>query len=311
MKKYYLGVDIGGTSVKLALMDADCRILERAEASVSFDRYRTPVQATVLREAAAFLERLDVKPEGIGISATGQISSAGVVIGSNGSIPGWEDCDLRSLFAERWSVPVVVLNDANAAALGEWRLGSGRGCTDMLMVTLGTGVGGGIISGGRLLTGSRGLAGELGHFVFHRDGRPCTCGLRGCFEQYASTAALLRRVEAETGQSMTGRELFQEAEAGNQPLREIIDGWTEEIAAGLAGLVHLFNPERVVLGGGISTQRAQVIDPVRQKLLRLVMPRFAEHLTVVPAMLGNDAGVVGAVCELQQEEQADEWSQCQ
>ena len=165
-----LGVDIGGTEVKLALMDHDGNIHARFSRSVNFDGYATPVMDTVISACRDALASSPCPPEGIAVSATGQIDArTGTVIGTNGAIPGYEGTPIRSRLEQTFGVPARVLNDANAAALGEYFLGAGRGYQDLLMITLGTGVGGGIILDGRLYQGRLGIAGELGHFTLYQD----------------------------------------------------------------------------------------------------------------------------------------------
>ena len=291
-----LSIDIGGTAAKFGLVTRDGRILARHEASVSFDGYRTPLLTTVLREARAFVSREGAALCGVGISATGQIDDrAGVVIGTNGKIPGYEGAQLCEGAQEAFGVPAAALNDANAAALGEWFAGRGRGCDHLLMVTLGTGVGGGIVEHGRVLGGARGIAGELGHFTLYQDGAPCPCGKRGCFESYASTTALVRAAQARfSDPALDGRAIFARAAAGDSAMQSLLDGWIGDIAAGLSGLVHIFNPELVLIGGGVSAQERLLIDPLRERVLTQVMPRFAEGLRIERAQLGNDAGLIGA-----------------
>ncbi len=193
-------------------------------------------------------------------------------------------------------MPARVLNDANAAVLGECFTGRAKGLRDVLMITLGTGVGGGVITGGRLLGGRRGIAGELGHFTLRADGPACPCGKRGCYESYASTTALVRKCETRSGRTaLNGRIIFGEIEQGNAVFREALEEWIGDIAAGLSGLVHLFNPEMVLIGGGVSRQEELLIRPLREAVLRECMPRFAEGLRIESAALGNDAGMIGAV----------------
>lgn len=291
-----LAVDLGGTSVKLGLVDEKGVIHARHEASVCFDGYKTPILDTAIREARAFLDREGVPVCGIGISATGQIDDTeGVVIGSNGNIPRYEGAPIRILFENAFGLPTCVLNDANAAALGEHFAGRIRSAKDMLMVTLGTGVGGGIVLGGKLFSGARGIAGELGHFTLYPNGRPCTCGKRGCFEQYASTTALIRLAEEATGESgLDGRVIFARAKDGDKTMLRAIDQWIDDIAAGLSGLVHIFSPQLILIGGGVCAQEELLINPLRERVYASVMPRFAEMLLLESASLGNDAGLIGA-----------------
>lgn len=293
-----LGIDVGGTAVKMGLMTREGRILHRREAPVNGDGYATPVLTSVLHTVESFPEVRKEELEGIAVSATGQVDDRqGIVIGTNGSIPGYEGTNFKKAFSERYGVPVHVLNDANAAALGETFLGAGQGCRDVLMVTLGTGVGGGVISGGRLVRGHRGIAGELGHFSIDQNGVPCACGGRGCLERYASTTALLQMArEADPSDPVKdGRDFFSRARAGDRIQTEVLNLWLDRAALGLTGLIHIFNPEIVLIGGGVSAQEELLIRPLREKIRKLLMPRFAEGLRIEAARLGNDAGMIGAL----------------
>ena len=291
-----LSIDIGGTAVKMGLVDHEGAIHARHEASVCFDHYQTPILTTVIREAQAFLAREGAQIEGIGVSATGQVDDrAGAVIGTNGKIPHYEGAQIKRDMEAAFGVPVFALNDANAAALGECFAGRAKGVQNVLMVTLGTGVGGGIVLGGRIFGGTRGIAGELGHFTLYQDGPRCPCGKRGCFESYAATTALVRRAKEATGEAeMNGRIVFSRAADGDQALLAVLSAWIDDIAAGISGLVHIFNPQMVLIGGGVSAQEALLIAPLRERVLRSVMPRFAECLQLEAATLGNDAGMIGA-----------------
>ena len=291
-----LGIDIGGTTVKLGLVDREGRMHAQTEASVCFDGYDTPILTTVLRAAKAFLRQENATIEGVGISATGQIDDAhGVVIGTNGKIPHYEGARLKADTEAALQAPVWALNDANAAALGEAFTGGARGYREVVMLTLGTGVGGGLILNGRLYSGARGIAGELGHFTLYQDGRKCSCGKRGCLEEYASTTALIARAERQTGRTgWNGRMIFEGAAQGDPLLRLALDGWLDDVAAGVTGLVHIFNPELVLIGGGVSAQEELLLKPLRARVLAGVMPRFAEELHIERAVLGNSAGMIGA-----------------
>lgn len=291
-----LSVDIGGTAVKLGLVDREGVILARHAADVCFDQYETPILTTVLRACREFLDREQAEIEGAGVSATGQIDDrAGIVIGTNGKIPNYEGAPIKAEMERALGVPVHVLNDANAAALGECFAGAGRGLNHVVMLTLGTGVGGGIVLNGQLYSGTRGIAGELGHFTLYQDGAPCPCGKRGCLESYAATTALIQLAQEAAGeQGLTGRVIFERVAAGDPAMTAVLDRWLDDVAAGITGLVHVFNPEAVLIGGGVSAQEELLIRPLRQRVLSGVMPRFAEGLQVRRAALGNDAGLIGA-----------------
>ena len=297
MSKIYLGIDIGGTAVKLGLVDETGTVLDRAERSVSFDGYRTPILDTVRAAAADFTDGRRGQLAGIGVSATGQIDSRkGIVAGTCGSLPGWVGAPIWDRLTEDFGLPVTVANDANCMCLGEVWVGAARGCTDVIGITIGTGIGGGILTGGRLLEGARGLGGEMGHYRTHAlDGVPCTCGARGCWERYASTTALVRAAQAMDPELRDGRAIFAAARAGRYDVLNLLDRWMDEIAQGLAGMVHIFNPQRILVGGGVSAQKELLIEPLEHKVKAAVMPAFAEGLTLQAAALQNDAGLVGAV----------------
>ncbi|MBQ9951171.1 MAG: ROK family protein [Clostridia bacterium] len=291
-----LSIDIGGTAVKMGMVDRGGEIHARHEASVSYDGYKTPILTTVVREAKAFAEKCAAEIEGIGVSATGQVDDrTGVVIGTNGKIPGYEGSKIKDELEKEFGVPAWVLNDANAAALGESFTGGAQGVKNVVMITLGTGVGGGIIIDGKVFGGMRGIAGEMGHFTLYQNGVPCPCGKRGCFESYASTTALVRLAQQETGEeNLDGRAVFARAESGDAVMQRVLARWIDDIAAGVGGLVHIFNPEMVLIGGGVSAQEELLIEPLRRRVLETVMPRFAEGLRIERAKLSNDAGLIGA-----------------
>ena len=298
--KQYFGIDIGGTAVKLGIVDETGRVLLKGEESVSFDGYQTPVLTTVRRAAKEFLTTNAIPVEslaGIGVSATGQIDSRkGIVAGTCGNFPNYIGSPIKSALEEDFGLPVTVANDANCMTLGEVWVGAAQGCTDVIGVTLCTGVGGGILTGGRLLEGARGLGGELGHYRTHAlDGVDCTCGAKGCWERYAATTALVRTAQEKDPAWKDGRAIFAAAEAGNETVLALLDHWTDEIAQGLAGMVHIFNPQLILIGGGVSAQQKLLIEPIAAKVKASVMPAFAEGLEVRAAQLHNDAGMVGAV----------------
>lgn len=291
-----LCADIGGTSVKLCLTDRAGTLHAKAEASVCFDHYQTPIIDTVIRAAKELLADNPCHLEGVGVSATGQIDSrSGVIVGTNGKIAHYEGTNVKSRMQEAFGVRAEVLNDANAALLGECFLGGAKGVQNVVMLTLGTGVGGGVLVGGRLLTGHGGIAGELGHFTLYQDGAPCACGKHGCYENYAATTALVRCAERASGEiNLNGRSLFERAAQGDRTMLGALDHWLDDVAAGATGLIHIFNPELLLIGGGISAQEDLLLKPLRKRVLQSCMPRFAEGLRVERAVLGNDAGLIGA-----------------
>ena len=305
--KQYFGIDIGGTAVKLGIVDETGKVLCKGEQSVNFDGYQTPVLDTVRKAAKEFLTAQAIPVEnlsGIGVSATGQIDSRkGIVAGTCGNFPNYIGSPIKAALEQDFGLPVTVANDANCMTLGEVWVGGAQGYTDVIGVTLGTGVGGGILTGGRLLEGARGLGGELGHYRTHAlDGVPCTCGATGCWERYAATTALVRAAKEKNPAWTDGRAIFAAAEAGNPEVLALLDTWTDEIAQGLAGMVHIFNPQLILIGGGVSAQQALLIDPLAAQVRKSIMPAFAEGLELKAAALQNDAGLVGAVYYFKQQQ---------
>lgn len=305
----YLGIDIGGTAVKFGLVDEDGNMVSKvSEYPVRFDNYETPIIETVVKSARLFMEANNkdfTEIAGIGVSATGGINSKlGIVEGSAGHIKNWEGTNIKARLESEFGVKTEVLNDANAAALGEMWKGAARGKENVVVMTIGTGVGGGIIVDSKILLGRKGFAGEIGHIPVNVDGEDCSCGNKGCIEHYGSTSALVRNVKEavilgeikgiEAGK-VDGRLIFEEVAAGNDTVKKYVDEWINYISAALVGLVHIFNPEMIILGGGVSRQKELFVDRVKEKVIKSVMPNFAIGLSVEAAELGNDAGIIGAV----------------
>ncbi|WP_066895118.1 ROK family protein [Clostridium nigeriense] len=309
MNNFYLGIDIGGTEVKIGVVTGAGDIIKTDNFSVNFDNYKTPIIETVLKSLDIFINKnnLDLSTIlGIGISATGQIDTYnGTVAGTAGHIDNWIGTPIKNILKEKYSLPVSVANDANCAVIGEYWRGSAMGCSNVIMITVGTGIGGGIISNGKLLSGKIGIAGELGHFPINITGKKCSCGNIGCYEKYASTTALVNNVKDLLKSNanidinnINGKFIFEQINLGNADIKKIVDKWIESIAMGLVGLIHIFNPELVIIGGGVSNQEELFITPLRNKIFELIMPSFKNGLKISSASLGNNAGLCGAVYNL-------------
>lgn len=303
----YLGIDIGGTEVKLGVVNELGDIICKDSYPVSFDNYQTHIMETVLKCIPLFLNKhymniVDI--EKIGVSATGQIdTNQGKVIGVGGNIINWEGVFIKARLEELFHKPTTVVNDANCMVIGEQWIGAAKYKKHVVGITIGTGVGGGIIVNGEILLGGVGIAGELGHFSIHKEGVVCTCCNKGCYERYAATTALIRMVKEhyneleirEYKEQIDGKLIFDYAHAGNVHVIEILNEWIDNIAVGLVSLVHIFNPEIIVLGGGVCQQKEFFLEPLKQYVLEKAMPRFTENLEIKSAYLGNDAGLIGAV----------------
>ena len=304
----YLGIDIGGTAVKIGMVTEEGKILLSNSYDVAFDSYETPIFDTVKKSIEIFIREnyIDMKSiEGIGVSATGQVNSnTGTIIGVGGNIKNWCGTEIKKELEEIYNIKTTVVNDANCMVIGEQWVGKDRGYKNIVGVTIGTGVGGGIIVDSKILLGSIGIAGELGHFSINSEGKKCTCGNIGCYEQYASTTALIKIVRDKfeeldilsfKKEDLNGKVIFEEVSRGNKKLQEILDEWIINIGKGLVSLVHIFNPEIIIIGGGVSKQEEFFIKPLRKYVLENVMKRFGENLRLEAAELGNNAGLVGAV----------------
>lgn len=307
-KKLYLGIDIGGTAVKMGIVEDDGSIIGNvSEYSVNFDEYKTPIIETVIKSVRKFIDNAYRISElqGIGVSATGGINSVkGIVEGSAGHIKNWKGTHIKEILEKEFSLTTAVLNDANAVALGEMWKGAAKGKTNVVVMTIGTGVGGGIIINSKILLGQKGFAGEIGHIPVNSDDEICSCGNIGCIEHYGSVNALVRNVKMAinsgeiTGiipKEVNGRLIFTKLAEGNDKIQKCVDEWIDYLSSTLVGLVHIFNPEIVILGGGVSEQKELFVNRLRNIVLKKVMPNFAENLKIEAATLGNNAGIIGAV----------------
>lgn len=303
--KLYLGIDIGGTYIKLGTVTENGMIIHRHKAGV--DRRGTadaePVMDTIKRAVREICanEGFEISTlGGIGISAPGSIDSVNGKVAINpGNVPNWSGTVVCEPMREEFGLPVTIANDGNCAALGEAWVGAARGCSDVVCITLGTGVGGGIISGGRLVQGRSGFAGEIGHFPIHAgEGEVCSCGRRGCYETFASTSALIKKTSAFDPSWDSGHHVFEAVDRGNEAAKRMVDEWLDEVAYGISGLVQIFNPEAVLVGGGVSAREDVIMEPLRRKVYASTIADFVEGLEIRTAMLGNDAGLAGAVRNL-------------
>ena len=299
MSRNYLGVDIGGTFIKLGIVDDAGNVSMRREVPIDRSGSKT-VMETLMQGIDDLLADSGFGAdafEGIGVSAAGCINTTkGCVAENGGNVPNWSFTSVTGPLTERYGIGATIANDGNCVALAEAWIGAAQGIRDVICVVLGTGVGGGIISGGHLIEGSHGFGGEIGHFPTHADLLMTGEKKWGShYETFASTGALVRRALTSGKDWLNGKEIFEAASSGDADALGILDGWTTEIAAGITGLVHIFDPAVVLIGGGVSAQEELLVKPVRAKVLETVTPDMAAELQVKAAALGNSAGMVGAV----------------
>lgn len=303
-----IGVDIGGTKIAAAVVDEDGTILAQHR------RETDPHEAGAIEKTVADLVR-DLAAEhqvsAVGVAAAGFVSSdrATVLFAPN---IAWRHHALRDRLAARVDLPIVVENDANAAGWAEYRFGAGRGVQDMVMLTIGTGLGGAIVVGGHLLRGAHGLAAEIGHMRMVPDGHLCGCGHPGCWEQYASGRALTRQARAAavaspdraaalltlaggTAKKIKGPHVTQVAQAGDELGIELLAELGQWIGAGIADLVAVLDPAVVVIGGGVCAAGDLLLEPIRHAFGEALSARgHRPEPQIVVAALQNDAGIVGA-----------------
>lgn len=309
--KYFIGIDLGGMSAKAGLLDEQgnvlCMIRCETRPEDSAETTAKNLAGLACELIAEYnISRFDVIAVGIG--SPGVIDSRrGVVV--RWSNFGWTDVPLADLVAGRLGLPVYITNDANAAALGEARYGSGKAYEDSVMITLGTGVGGGIVMGGKLVEGYRSAGGELGHTVIRQGGIKCTCGRRGCFERYASATALKRDTrealerhpdslmwkEIESLDDVSGKTAFVAARRGDKWAKKIVKNYIRSLGEGIADIVNLLRPQVVIIGGGVSNEGDALIEPVKEFVIKNIFaPVSYAPLEIVRASLGNNAGMYGA-----------------
>jgi glucokinase len=302
-----IGVDAGGTKIEGLLVDVerDGRILDRrlVETPAADAEGATRTIVAVARDLMA-----DQQVGAVGVGAAGMVSLGGVMRFAPNI--AWREFPLADRIARAVDVPVLVDNDANVAAWGEYRFGAGRGSASMLLVTVGTGIGGGIVDGGKLFRGSHGFGGEIGHIIVEPNGPRCGCGNLGCWEQVASGRAIDRlgrlaaleqpnslMVELAGGDpaKVTGRHVTEAAHGDDPVAVRILAEVGRRLGEGIAGLVNVLDPELVVVGGGAMEAGALFLDPARRAFADSV--EGSEHrpeVPIVPAAMGNDAGAVGA-----------------
>jgi glucokinase len=284
-------LDVGGTKIAAGLVDGQGRIERRVERPTP-----TESQDELLAALDEIVEELlveEVAAIGFGMPSTID-QRAGRVVSSVHVPVG--DFDFRERMTERFALPVALDNDANAAAIAEWKVGAGRGSTHMIMLTLGTGVGGGLILDGKPYRGFVGAGAEIGHMVLEYGGEPCSgnCNGHGHLEQVASGGAADRAAKRILGPGMTGRELVGAAREGNEEAREAIGEIGRKLGAAIGSLVNIFDPQLVVLGGGFSQARDLFLEPALEAMREEALPPGRDLVRVVPALLGPDAGLVGA-----------------
>jgi len=311
MRKSLIGVDLGGTNIRVAGVSLRGEVFHRRKASTERECGKDAVIENLIRMVRRALEREKKdgrKPIALGVGVPGVILVRRGIIVSSPNLPDWLNVPLKKIIGKEFALPVVVENDANAAAFGEQWVGAGKGANSLICLTLGTGVGGGIILDGKVWHGEDGMAAEVGHTTVNPDGPQCQCGNTGCLEVYASATGIVRearrrlkREDSLLQKNFPGREdrfraedVFRAAKRGDRVSLKVIGQMGRYLGIGIANLVNLFNPDMVVLSGGVTAAWNDFIEITREEIRTraFVIPR--ERATIRKAKLGDNAGLIGA-----------------
>lgn len=281
-----LALDVGGTAIKSAIIQGG-KVTFAQQCPSEGKRGGEYVLQNIKNTINSY-DDYDV----IGISTTGQVNSQeGYIIYANDNVPGYTGMKLASIITDENKKPVFIENDVNAAAIGEGFYGAGKNESDFLCLTYGTGIGGAIIINNEVYRGSNGCAGEVGHIITHPGGTDCNCGLQGCYENYASTTALVKKAITLDPSANNGKIIFDRLEKEDLQMQELVNSWIDEIILGLVNLIHIFNPPCIILGGGILEQ-PYILQSIQEKLPSQIMSSFRD-IKIVSAALGNHAGLFG------------------
>lgn len=311
MAKNRIGIDVGGTNVKIALVDSDGKIgysnTIPTRAEMGYE-YTINNMKQAIRDLMTETKLSAKDIEGIGFGLPGQVDFKSGIVRLITNIPGWVEIPLAKMIEDEFHIPTRIDNDVRCAALGELNFGAGKGCENLICITVGTGIGSGLIINGKLVRGASNAAGEIGHIKLQmHDGPICGCGDTGCLEAFASGPSIVAMAEEYIlgGKSTKYREMAnggaitpfiaaEAAKAGDPVARRIFTRMGEYIGIGMASVVNLLNPERIIVGGGVADAGDILLNPLKETIKNRAMKIAGETVQVVPAQLGNTAGVIGA-----------------
>ncbi len=308
---YHLGIDIGGTNIACGIVNEECEIIARSKVRTNSPRPYAEILADIIRAGELACEEAGIAPsqlDSIGMGCPGTCNQdTGVVEYSNNL--GFKNAPLRPDVERHFGIKTYLGNDADAAAFGEYCAGSAKGADSAVVITLGTGVGSGIIIGGKIYSGSNFAGGEIGHTVIVVDGRPCTCGRKGCFEAYSSATGLVNttREYAEKNPDslmaklikqdgkVSARTAYQAMKQGDPVGLEVTERYVKYLAVGITNVINIFQPDILCIGGGVCNEGDTLLVPLKKAVAEQVYSKNSEKNTeIVICSLGNDAGVIGA-----------------
>ncbi|WP_442951635.1 ROK family protein [Paenibacillus sp. GYB003] len=306
LDQHVVGIDLGGTKIAAALFDANGGILNRERMETAHARTAEEVVQRMIDMVRSVSAGYPLS--GVGLASPGAVNSKEGIVLHGTNLPQWENVPLKKWMGDALGVDVQVVNDANAAAWGEYVRGAGRGSENMVYVTFSTGIGAGIVLDGKLLLGTTSFAGELGHTIIEPGGPACICGNNGCWEMFASGTAIrdsalelmrsrpsaISELAAAGDEDLSSKHVFEACRLNDAVAVEVVDRAVYYMALGLANAVHTFNPDRIVVGGGVSKAGDQLFPALRARTEELVMKPYRGTYEIVPAGLRDDVGLIGA-----------------
>ncbi|MEW6101453.1 MAG: ROK family protein [Candidatus Omnitrophota bacterium] len=302
--KYIIGIDLGGTNLKAALCDSDFRILHKQVLSTRKFKSREKLISCIVSCVGAIIEKYGLLRScvlGIGIGLPGPVDNKRGIVHFLPNIPGFKNVNLKAILQRRMKLPVFVDNDAKLMCLAEQSLGRAAPFENAICITLGTGVGGGLIINGKLYRGSNNASGEIGHMAINEKGPKCNCGGFACLESYVGNNRLMQDAKKGFGRHITLEELSALAKKGNKRALKIWEKAGLRLGLALSNALNLLNPEAIIIGGGVANAGGIIFDTIRKKIKEQAMRVQAKGLRVLKARLGNDAGIIGAAISVKKE----------
>ena len=310
--KYSAAIDLGGTNIGIGIVSEEGKLVFKTSVPVEDNKNPVALLTQMAEGTKQCIDECGIEKEsivsvGIGIPGLIKGPKGPVILAAN---INWHNVDAVSFLEEKIGLPVFLGNDADCAAMGEYYAGSGKQYRSLIMITLGTGIGGGAVADGKLFPGFNGFGGEYGHIPLVHNGVQCACGKKGCFEVYGSANALKRETREAAEQhpesliweicegdldNIGGRTAFDAADQGDETAKAVVEQYIDYLADGISGIINMYRPEVIILGGGVSNQGASLLDPLNEKVAKLcVASETIEAPKVVKASLGNSAGIIGA-----------------
>ncbi|MFA4993363.1 MAG: ROK family protein [Candidatus Omnitrophota bacterium] len=297
VKKFIIAIDLGGTNLKCALLDGSLKIKTKSSFSTKSFKNKKELIGGIAGAINSFISELKLSKDsilGVGIGLPGPVDTFKGIVHFLPNIPGWKDVCLKEVLERETNLPVIIDNDVKLMALSEYRAGSAKGYSNVLCLTLGTGVGGGLIIGNSLYRGKDNAAGEIGHIPLNEDGPVCGCGSQACLEAYVGNARIIKEARKLFGPDITLEKMSQLAAANNTKAVKFWDGVGKKLGLALAGIVNLLNLDAIVIGGGVSCAGRVLFKSVKQVIRLRAMSVQAKRVKIFKASLGNDAGLIGA-----------------